>query len=78
MTELPTDGTGAHKASALGVSWGGHLTEGADIFWALRADMVGGPTLKTLYHGWCGRGGVGNVNGVGARAGSHNHFQSSG
>ena len=78
MTEFSTNGTGTHVASTLGMSWGGHSTEGADVFWALRADVVGGPALKTSYHGRCGGGGVGNVNGVDARTGSHNHFQSSG
>ena len=78
MTEFSTNGAGAHVASMLGMSWGSHSTEGTDVFRALRADMVGGPALKASYHGRCGRGGVGNINGVGAHTGSHNHFQSSG
>ena len=78
MTEFSANGTGAHVTSTLGVSRGGHSTEGTDVFRALRADVVGGSALKTLYHGRCGGGGVGNVNGVDARTGSHNHFQSSG
>ena len=77
MTELSTYGTGAHVASTLGVSRGGHPTEGADIFGTLGADVVGGSTLETSYHGRCGRGGIGDVNGIGACTGSHNHFQSS-
>ena len=77
MTEFSTNGAGAHVASSLGMSWGGHPTEGADVLRALRADVVGGPALKTLYHGRCGGGGVGNVNGVDARTSSHNHLQSS-
>ena len=63
---------------SLGMSGGGQSTEGADILGTVRVDVVGGPTLKTSYHGGCGRGRVGDVNGVGAGAGSHNHFQSSG
>ena len=78
MTELSTYGTGAHVASTLGVSRGGHSTEGANVFRTLGADMVGGSTLKTSHHGGCGRGRVGDINGVSARTGSHNHFQSSG
>ena len=78
MTEFPTDGTGAHEAGALGVSRGGHPTEGANIFGAVRADVLGRVALKAPYHGGCWRGRVGDVNGVGARTGSHNHFQSSG
>ena len=78
MTELATYGTGAHVASTLGMSWGSHSTEGANVFRTLGADMVGGSALKTLHHGGCGRGGVGDVNGIGARTSSHNHLQSSG
>ena len=78
MTELSTNGAGAHVAGALGMSRGGQLTKGADVFWALGANVVGRLTLEALHHGRYGRGGVGNVNGVGAGAGnSHNHFQSS-
>ena len=78
MTELSTYGTGAHVASMLGVSRDGHSTEGANVFRTLGVDMVGGSTLKTSHHGGCGRGRVRDVNGVSARAGSHNHLQSSG
>ena len=78
MTELSTYGTGAHVASMLGVSRGGQSTEGTDVLRTLGANMVGRPTLEALYHGRCGRGGIGNVNGVGAGTSSHNHFQSSG
>ena len=78
MTEFSTYGTGMHVAGMLGVSWGGQSTEGADILRALGVNVVGRPTLEALYHSGCGRGGVGDVNGVGAGAGSHNHFQSSG
>ena len=79
MTEFPTYGTGTHVTGSLGMSRGGQLTEGADIFGTLRANVVGGPALKALYHGGCGRGGVRDVNGVGAgTSSSHNHFQSSG
>ena len=57
----------------------GQSTEGTDVFRALGANMVSGSTLEASYHGRCGRGGVGNVDWVGAGAGgSHNHFQSSG
>ena len=78
MTELSTYGTGVHVASMLGVSRGGHLTEGANVFGTLGANVVGGLTLKTSHHGGCWRGGVGDINGVSAHTGSHNHLQSSG
>ena len=77
MTELSTYGAGAHVASMLGVSRGGHSTEGADILRTLGVDMVGGLTLEALYHRQCRRGRVGDINGVGAGTGSHNHLQSS-
>ena len=78
MTELSTNGAGMHVAGALGMSRGGQLTEGADIFRTLGANVVGRPTLEAPYHGGCGRGGVRDINGIGAGAGdSHNHFQSS-
>ena len=78
MTEFPTDGTRAHEASALGMSWGGHSTEGAYVLGALRVDVLSRPALEASYRGGCRRGGVGYVNGIDAGAGSHNHFQSSG
>ena len=78
MTELSTYGTGVHVASMLGVSRGGHSTEGANVFGALGANMVGGSTLKTSHHSGCWRGGVGDINGVSACTSSHNHLQSSG
>ena len=78
MTEFPTDGTGAHKASALGMSWGGHPAEGADVLGTLGADVLSRLALKAPYHGGCWRGRVGDIDGVGAGTGSHNHFQSSG
>ena len=78
MTEFSTYGTGAHVTGSLGMSWGGQSTEGADVFGAVRVDVVGRLTLEASYHSGCGRGRVGDINGVGAGAGSHNHFQSSG
>ena len=78
MTEFSTYGTGAHVASTLGVSRGGQPTKGADVLWTLGANVVGRSALEALYHGGCGRGGIGDVNGVGAGTGFHNHFQSSG
>ena len=65
-------------ASTLGVSWGSQPTKGADVLGTLGVNVVSRPTLEALYHGGCGRGGIGDVNGVGAGTGSHNHFQSSG
>ena len=63
---------------SLGMSRGGQSTEGADIFGTLGANVVGGLALEASYHGRCGRGGIEDVNWVGAGAGdSHNHFQSS-
>ena len=79
MTEFPTYGAGAHVTGLLGVSRGGQLTEGTDIFGALEANVASGLALEAPYHGRCGRGGVRDVNGVETGAGgSHNHFQSSG
>ena len=79
MTEFSTYGTGAHVAGSLGMSRCGQSTEGADIFRALGANMVSGLTLEASYHGRCGRGGIRDVDWVGAGASnSHNHFQSSG
>ena len=78
MTEFSTYGTGAHVAGSLGVSRCSQSTEGADILWALGANVVGGSALEASYHGRCRRGGVGNIDWVSAGAGdSHNHFQSS-
>ena len=79
MTEFSTDGTGAHGAGLLRVSGRGQSTKGADVLGALGADVVGGPALEASDHGGRGRGGVGNVNWIGAgTGGSHNHLQSSG
>ena len=78
MTKLPTYGTGAHVTGVLGMSRGSQSTEGANVLRTLEVNVVGRPTLETPYHGGCGRGGVGDVNGIGAGAGSHNHLQSSG
>ena len=78
MTEFSTYGAGTHVTSSLGMSRCGQSTEGADILGALWANVVGGSTLEASYHSRCGRGGVGDVNWVGASASnSHNHFQSS-
>ena len=79
MTELSTYGTGTHVTGSLRMSRCSQSTEGADIFWTLGADVVSGLTLEASYHGRCGRGGIGDVDWVGAGAGnSHNHLQSSG
>ena len=78
MTELSAYGAGVHMAGTLGVSRGGQLTKGADVFRTLGANVVGRPTLEALYHSGCGRGGVGDLNGISVGAGSHNHLQSSG
>ena len=79
MTELSTNGTGVHEAGLLGMSRGGQSTKGADVFRALGVNVVGRSTLEASHHRGCGRGGVRDVNRVGAGAGNpHNHFQSSG
>ena len=78
VTEFPTDGTGAHEASVLGVSWGSHPTKGAYVLGALGADVLSRLALETSYCGGCRRGRVGYIDGIGAGTGSHNHFQSSG
>ena len=78
MTKFSTYGTGTHVAGSLGMSRGGQLAEGADVLGAVGANMVGGLALETSYHSRCGRGGVGDLNGIRAGAGSHNHLQSSG
>ena len=79
MTKFSTYGTGTHVTGSLEVSRGGQSTEGADILRALGVNVVSGLTLEASYHGRCGRGGIGDIDWVGAGAGdSHNHFQSSG
>ena len=79
MTEFSTDGAGAHRAGALGMSRGGSLTEWADIFRAVRAYMVQRLTLEAPYGGGGGWfGSVRDDNGVVAGSGLHNHLQSSG
>ena len=79
MTEFSTYGTGAHVTGSLGMSRCSQSTEGTDMLWALEANVVGGLTLEASYHSRCGRGGIGDIDWVGAGAGdSHNHFQSSG
>ena len=78
MTEFSTNGTGTHVAGMLGMSRSGQSTKGADVFRTLGANVVGRSTLEASYHSRCGRGGVGDVNEIGAGTGnSHNHFQSS-
>ena len=78
MTKFSTDGTGAHETGTLGMSRGGHPAEGADILGALGADVFSRSALKAPYHGGCWRGRVGDIDGVVAGTGSHNHLQSSG
>ena len=79
MAKFSTYGTGAHVTGSLGMSKHGQSTEGTDVLWTLGVNVVGGSTLEASYHGRCGRGGIGNVDWIGAGAGdSHNHFQSSG
>ena len=78
MTEFSTYGTGVHVAGSLRMSGGSQSTEGTNVLWALGANVVGRLALEALYHGWCGRGGVGDVDGIRAGASSHNHLQSSG
>ena len=51
MAKLSTDGTRAHETSALGVSWGGSLTKGANVFGALGMNMFGRLALEAPYHG---------------------------
>ena len=61
------------------MSWGDSLTEGADVFRAVRAYVVQGLTLEALYDGgvqWFGN--VGDDDGVVAGSRLHNHLQSSG
>ena len=61
----------------VGVSRRGQSTKGADVLRALGANLLRGLTLEASHHGGCGRGRVGDVNGVGAGASdSHNHLQS--
>ena len=64
-------------AGTLGMSRGGQPTKGADVLGTLGANVVGRLALEASYHGRCGRGGVGDVDGISAGASSHNHFQSS-
>ena len=78
MAEFSTDGAGAHGACALKVSGGGLSTEWADILGAMGVYVVQGLALEASYHsggGWFR--GVGDINGVIAGSGLHNHLQSS-
>ena len=60
---------------SLGVSRCGQSTEGADVLWALGANVVHGSTLEASQHGGCGRSGIGDVDWVGTGASdSHNHL----
>ena len=78
MTELSTDGTGAHQASTLRVSGGNLSTEWADVLWAMGAYVVHGLALEASYNrGVGGFRGVGDIDGVVAGSGLHNHLQSS-
>ena len=66
-------------ASSLRVSGCGQSTKGADVLRTLGMNVLGGLTLEASYHSGCGRGRVGDINGVVAgTSDSHNHFQSSG
>ena len=65
-------------AGMLEMSRGSQSAKGADVLGALGANVVGRLTLEASYYGRCGRGGVRDVNGIRAGAGSHNHLQSSG
>ena len=78
MTELSTDGTGAHWACALRVPGGDSLTEWAYVLGAMGAYVVQGLALEASYN--CGGGwfrGVGDIDRVAAGSGLHNHLQSS-
>ena len=64
MTEFSTYGTGTHVTGTLGVSWGSPSTEGTNVLRALGVNVVGRSTSEAPYHSGCGRGGVGDVNGI--------------
>ena len=79
MTKLSTDGAGAHWTSVLRVSRGNSSTEQADLFGAMGSYMVQRLALEASYNcrsGWFQ--GVGDLDGVAAGSGFHNHLQSSG
>ena len=78
MTELSTYGTGLHETGPLGMSGGGSVAKGADVLRALRADVFGGLTLETPYHGGSGWLWVRDDDGVSTGSRLHNHLQSSG
>ena len=79
MTKLSTDGARVHWARTLRVSGGDLSTEWADVLWAMGAYVVQGLALETSYSRRGGRSwGIGNVDGVVAGSGLHNHLQSSG
>ena len=79
MTKLSTDGAGTHWASVLRVPRGSSSTEWADVLRALGAYVVQGLALEASYGQRDGRfWGVGNIDGVVAGSGLHNHLQSSG
>ena len=78
MTEFSANGAWSHETGALGMSRSGGATKGADIFRALRADMLHGLALETSDHSWGGWFRVGDDNGIVVDSGLHNHLQSSG
>ena len=80
MTKFSTYRGGAHGTSALSVSRGRSLAEGADVLGTLGVYMFHRLTLEALYDGgsgWRG-GGIRHDNGIVAGPGLHNHLQSSG
>ena len=79
MTKFSTDRAQAHGASALGMSGGSLLTEGADVFRTLGAYVFQGLALEAVSDSrssWEFRG-VRDCDGVAAGSGLHNHLQSS-
>ena len=79
MTEFSTDWAGAHRTGVLWVCWGSPLTEGADVFGAVRVYVVQGLTLEASYNSGVGQfGSVRDNDGIVAGSRLHNHLQSSG
>ena len=78
MTKFSTDGARTHWASTLRVSRGDSSTIWADVLWAMGVYVVQGLALEASYSRRGGRSwGVGNIDGVTAGSGLHNHLQSS-
>ena len=79
MTKLSKYGARAHGAGVLRVAGCCSLTEGTDVFGAVRVNVLDGLALEVAHSGGSrGFGSVGDDNGIVAGSRLHNHLQFSG